>query len=148
MHTIFSLTQLLHKVSPSTKVLLVSLLNLLVKLLFTMIVFDKDVTSFIPSSLLPCLDKMLEKFVFNSLHKFLTNPNFVQDYQFGLGHSTSHTVVYFSDIVMLAFDKNDYLSGTLLDLSKAFDTPDPDHTRLLNKFQNYRNISPFLQAIS
>ena len=97
----------------------------------------KDVSNYRPISVLPCFSKILEKLMFTRLHKFLIDHRCIYDYQFGFlpGRSTSHALIHFCDIVNNAFEENHYVSGTFLDLSKAFDTL--DHTILLSKLKYY-----------
>ena len=99
---------------------------------------DKDsVKNYRPISILPCLSKVLEKLMFTRLYSFLVKHNLLYDYQFGFlpGRSTSQAILHFVNQVTEAFEKNQYVSGIFLDLSKAFDTL--DHNILLNKLEHY-----------
>lgn len=81
---------------------------------------DKElVTNYRPISVLPCFSKILEKIVFEKLYSFLMKHNVFYNYQFGFlpGRSTSHALLHLSDMIMNAFEKRHFVSGTFLDLS-------------------------------
>lgn len=63
--------------------------------------------------------------------------NVFYNYQFGFlpGRSPSHALLHLSDMIMNAFEKRHFVSGTFVDLSKAFDSL--DHKILFNKLNHY-----------
>ena len=88
-----------------------------------------------PIYLLPCFSKILEKIVYNRLIAHLKDNNLLYDYQFGFRakHSTSMALVQLVNRISTALDNKELTIGVFIDLSKAFDTVDPNI--LLTKLQ-------------
>ena len=100
-------------------------------------IFKKDekflFTNYRPISVPPCFSKLLEKIMYNRLYKYLSGNNYLYEEQFGFqaAHSTEHAVNQLISQILQAFNENDHITGTFIDLSKAFDTV--DHHLLLQK---------------
>ena len=88
-----------------------------------------------PISLLPCFSKLLDKIMYNRLDKYLSDNNYLYEKQFGFqaAHSTEHAVIQLISQILQAFNENNHITGTFIDLSKAFDTV--DHHLLLQKLE-------------
>ena len=100
-------------------------------------IFKKDekflFNNYRPISVLPCFSKLLEKIMYNRLYKYLSGNNYLYEKQFGFqaAHSTEHAVIQLISQILQAFNENNHITGTFIDLSKAFDTV--DHHLLLQK---------------
>ena len=90
-----------------------------------------------PISLLPCVNKLLEKVLDKRLPNFLKENNVFYDYQFGFraGHSTSQALLEIINSIRCFLDIGENVLGLYLDLKKAFDTV--NHNILLSKLYNY-----------
>ena len=90
-----------------------------------------------PISLLPCINKLLERSIEKRLRLFFDDNNTLFDFQFGFrkGHNTSHTLLETINCVCTHLDNGENVLGLYLDLKKAFDTV--DHNILLGKLYNY-----------
>ena len=73
--------------------------------------------------------------MYGRLH--LTENKIVFKKQFGFrsGHSTYHAFLELIDQICESFDEKNYFLGSIVDLSKAFDTI--NHKILINKLENY-----------
>ena len=93
------------------------------------------VTNYRPISVLPCFSKLLERKMYNRLYKFLLENNILYQKQFGFQntHSTEHAILQLVNQITEAFSQGNYILGTFLDLSKAFDTV--NHNILLEKLK-------------
>ena len=83
-----------------------------------------------PISLLSNIDKILERIVYNRLHKSFEDIKLVYNLQFGFRqkHSTTHAVIPLTKKIREQLDSGKYGCGIFVDTQKAFDTV--DHTIL------------------
>ena len=90
-----------------------------------------------PVALISIFAKLLEKLMYNRLYDFLTIHNILIPVQFGFrkNHSTSLSVLNFSDYILQELDKGIFCCGVFMDLCKAFDTI--DHHILLKELFLY-----------
>ena len=90
-----------------------------------------------PISLLSNLNKILEKFLFSRLYKFLDDFECIYSLQFGFRakHSTNHALIDITENIRYALDNKKVACGIFVDLQKAFDTV--NHNILLDKLYHY-----------
>jgi hypothetical protein len=90
-----------------------------------------------PISLLPVIDKLIEKFFANKIVNFLTKHNILTETQFGFrkNSSTTEALKKLNDIVTEALNHGKFIGVVLIDLQKAFDTIDLN--KLILKCQQY-----------
>ena len=71
------------------------------------------------------------------MYEYLTKNNLPFDKQFGFrkGHSTEHALIELVNKIYDSLNKNKYILGVFIDLSKAFDTV--NHNILLKKLKLY-----------
>ena len=88
-----------------------------------------------PISVLPCFSKMLERIMYNRLYKYLTENNLLRCKQFGFQkrHSPEHAILQLVEQINQSFEKNEFILGVFVDLSKAFNTV--DYQILLTKLE-------------
>ena len=79
------------------------------------------------------IEKILEKLMYKSVYRFLTENNIIYDLQFGFRQncSTAHALIYLTENIRQALDEGYIGCGIFVDLQKAFDTV--DHEILLAK---------------
>ena len=96
-----------------------------------------DYNNYRPISLLSNVNKIIEMLMHNRLSKFLSKYKCLYDLQFGFRkfHSTTHALMYLTESIRKALDKNYFACGIFIDLQKAFDTV--DHEVLLYKLCHY-----------
>ena len=84
----------------------------------------KSVKNDRPISLLPISGKIFEKLIFDNLHKYVFENNFISDNQSGyrVGGSTVKQLISITHEIHKAFDTSHELRAVFLDISKAFDT--------------------------
>ena len=81
-------------------------------------------TGYRPISLLPLINKVLEKHIFNSLLDFCQTHNLLSDSQFGFrpGYSTESALINSTNSWFTQLDKGYSICVTFFDLTKAFDS--------------------------
>lgn len=97
---------------------------------------QRQITNYRPISLLPTLNKVLEKIVYNRVYNFLSKNEILYKYQFGFRpkHSATMAVLEVADYCYENLGKHQDVLGIYIDLSKAFDTV--DHAILLQKLDH------------
>ena len=83
----------------------------------------------------------MQKELLTHIYNFLENNKLLNEGQGGFrkGQSTVNTVAEFTEVILLASNKNNFTISTFVDLTKAFDTV--NHTILLNKVK-YLGLHP------
>ena len=83
------------------------------------------------------LDKIIEKLMYNRLHKFFEKHNIFYKYQFGFrqNYATLHALTEVIDYIYKSLDEGNHVFGIYIDLKKAFDTV--QHEILLHQLQHY-----------
>ena len=96
-----------------------------------------DVSNDRPVSVLPTINKVLEKLMLTGLTKYVHKSKIFYEYQFGFQkiRSTTLAVLDLSTGITKALDNGDYVASGFLDFAKAFDTV--SHQILLRKLENY-----------
>ena len=93
-----------------------------------------DCSSYRPISLLPNIEKILEKLEDNRITKFLNN-NLIYPLQFGFQHnySTNDALINLTEDIRKNLDGGKVECGIFVDLQKIFDTV--DHNILVGKLE-------------
>lgn len=94
-----------------------------------------------PISLLPLLSKVMEKIVFEQIHKYFFSNRLITQYQHAYreGHSTCTALTHMTDNWLEEMDANRLVGAVILDFSAAFDLI--DHEILLQMLKCY-GLSP------
>ena len=92
-----------------------------------------DLNNYRPISLLPVLDKFIEKFFAERISTFLHSVSSLTPNQYGFRKnlSTSDALKEINDKIAKALNKGRFVGAVLIDLQKAFDTV--NHEKLLDK---------------
>ena len=90
-----------------------------------------------PISILPAFSKILEKLAYKRIMDFLDKNDILYKFQFGFrkGLSTDLSIQTLVEKYYDTIERNEYMVGIFLDLSRAFDTI--SHDILLRKLYNY-----------
>ena len=80
-------------------------------------------SSYRPISLLPLFSKLCEKLILIRTSPYINNVSIMPQTQFGFrrNHSTIHQIHRLTDAIANSFEKKEYCSAILLDVSQAFD---------------------------
>lgn len=107
----------------------------------------KLVENYRPISVLPFLDKILEKVIEIRLSKYLTKFHILSDSQFGFreGLSTNIAIANFTDTIKRCIDNAIYAGTIFVDFARAFDSI--DHNILLIKLECYGITGPALNIL-
>ena len=99
--------------------------------------FKLECANYRPMSLLPNLDKIIEKFMHKKLMGFLNDQKILHKKQFGFqkNFSIGHAVISLIENIEKAIDNKFFICGVSVNLQKAFDTV--DHNILLHKHSHY-----------
>ena len=75
-----------------------------------------------PISLLPIFSKILEKVMYFRMSDYLKHNCIIGKYQYGFRekHSTTHAITDLINNVLNAFENQEYLIATFMDISKVF----------------------------
>ena len=81
--------------------------------------YSSDKSNYRPVSFLLCFSKILERLMYNRLHKCLEENNILYEKQFGFqsGYSTNYAIVQLVDKIV---DSEQFSLGVFIDLSKSF----------------------------
>lgn len=101
-------------------------------------------TNYRPISLLPVIEKILERVIVVRLTNYLEEFGIISKYQYGFqkGKGTNDLLNTFSDFVNTNLNNNFHVVALFIDFSKAFDTI--NHKILLNSLQNIGIAGPLL----
>ena len=85
-----------------------------------------NVSNYRPISILPVFSKVLERIMYNGVYNHLDSKGLIYEKQFGFqrSNSTEHVILQLTRDITSSFEKEEYIPGVFIDLSKAFDTVD------------------------
>ena len=85
-----------------------------------------NVSNYRPISILPVFSKVLERIMYNGVYNHLDSKGLIYEKQFGFqrSNSTEHVILQLTRDITSSFEKEEYILGVFIDLSKAFDTVD------------------------
>ena len=108
-----------------------------------------DYTNYRPISLLPNIEKIIEKLMYRRLFNFLGINNLIYSshFRFQQNRSTTDALINFTESIMQALDDGSFGCGISEDLQKAFDTI--GYKILLHKLEYYgmRGVSMVINLI-
>ena len=96
---------------------------------------QQECNNYSPISLLSNISKLIEKLLYNRLHKFLNQNKCLFNYQFGFWnhHSTNHALISITEKIN-ALDEGKFACGVFIDFQKAFNTV--NHKILISKLEH------------
>ena len=85
-----------------------------------------NVSNYRPISILPVFSKVLERIMYNRVYNHLDSKGLLYEKHFGFqrNNSTEHVILQLTRDITSSFEKEEYILGVFIDLSKAFDTVD------------------------
>ena len=103
----------------------------------------KDMENYRPISILPIINKFIEKFFETQLQTFFKKWHVIikEQYGFQKGKGTNEALKHINEKISKALDKGKYVGATFIDLQKAFDTVNRE--RLKKKLQKYGLCNKF-----
>lgn len=109
-----------------------------------------SVDNYRPISVLPVLNKIVERTIYNRLFNFVScKLGIVYSHQFGFRpkSNTENAAIELTNLIMRAIDQKKIVTGVFMDLKKAFDIV--DHKKLLQVLEKYGvrgSISKMLES--
>lgn len=104
-----------------------------------------DIDNYRPITILPSIDKIVERYIGNEINNFLSSNNIINKKQFGFqkGRNTTQLLSAFSDEVNKHLGAREQVLIALVDFSKAFDTL--RHKTLFKRLEQYGMRGPLLK---
>ena len=96
-----------------------------------------ELCNYRPVSVLPALSKVYERLLYNRILEFVGKHEILSNHQFGFRkkYSTSHAINSLVNQFHDSVEKNEFMIGLFIDLSRAFDTI--SHKILIDKLYKY-----------